>query len=71
MIIDDIFVKRSPVHASKTWVLHIEIGGFTYSGYFDTFAGFLSAVTDAGGFFAVKMSKARADQVKTTRPLNG
>lgn len=69
MKIDNILIQRSPMHDKGVFVLHMEIGGFKYSGYFDTMPGFLTAVGDAAKFFMVKFGRLSNAQAKATREI--
>ena len=69
MKIDNILIQPSPVHDKGTFVLHIEIGGNKYTGYFDTFPTFLIAVKDAAGYFAVRQGLIKGKHAQTTRPV--
>lgn len=69
MKIDNILIQPSPVHDKGVYVLHMEIMGFKFSGYFDTMAGFLTAVTDAAKFFAVRMGRISNAQARATREI--
>lgn len=63
MRIDDIVLKKSPVH-ERAWVLHVEMTGYKFSGYFDDWGGFLTAVTECATFFAVRWGKAKLNDSK-------
>jgi hypothetical protein len=54
--LEDIFIKKSPVH-DRAWVLHVEMNGFQYSGYFDSWDTFLLAFKECVTFFAFKAGK--------------
>ena len=71
MKIDNILIGRSPVHDKGVFVLHIEIMGNKFSGYFDTFPGFLTAVSDAAKYFMVRLGKISNAQAKATRNIQG
>lgn len=67
--LDDIRIAPSPVHDKGVWVLHIEMGGMKFSGYFDSFPGFLTAVQDCGKYYAVRLGKMRAKDAEATRDI--
>lgn len=65
--LEDIFIKRSPVHPNA-WVLHIEMNGYQYTGYFDSWSTFLQAFRESVAFFAFKagkLNKAQANESLT------
>lgn len=68
MRITDIFIKKSPVH-ERAWTLHIEINQCQYTGYFDDFGGFITAVTEAAKYFAVRAGKLRVRDANLTREV--
>lgn len=71
MRIDDIMIRRNPLNAS-TFVLHVEINGFKFTGEFADMGGFLTAVSEMAQFFAIKLGKMKSKDQKTSRPiLNG
>lgn len=71
MRIDDIMIRRNPLNAS-TFVLHVEISGFKFTGEFADMGGFLTAVSEMAQFFAIKLGKMKSKDQKTSRPiLNG
>lgn len=63
MRIDDIIVRKSPVH-DRAWVLHVEMTGYKFTGYFEDWGGFLTAVQECATFFAVKWGKAKLKDVQ-------
>lgn len=69
MKIDNILIQRSPVHDKGVFVLHVEMIGFKFTGYFDDMPGFLTAVTDAAKFFAVRMGRISNAQARATREI--
>lgn len=44
--------------------LRIEIGGFQFTGVFDDFGGFLTAVQEAGVFFAYRAGKIQQSEAQ-------
>lgn len=61
--LEDIFIKRSPVHPNA-WVFHIEMNGYQYTGYFDGWQNFLMAFREAVAFFAFKAGKLPPEKAK-------
>lgn len=58
--IDDISLTRSHVSVgghARPFVFHIEMSGYKFTGYFDTWPGFLTMVAECGTFFAYKWGK--------------
>lgn len=70
MRIDDIFIKRSTMH-ERAWVLHVEMNGYQYSGYFDNWMNFMQAFRECVAFFAFKAGKLNRAQAgeALTRPV--
>jgi hypothetical protein len=70
MQIDDIYIKKSPVHA-RAWVFHVDMNGYQYSGYFDNFVTFVQAFRECVAFFALKAGKLNGAQAAEalTRPV--
>lgn len=66
MRIQNILIQKSPVH-DHAWVMHIEVNDCKFSGYFDNFGGFITAVTEAAKFFAVRAGKLRVKDANLTR----
>lgn len=65
--IDDLILKRSPIkidHMHNPWVFHIEIGGYKFTGYFDSWPGFLTMIGEAGTFFAYKWGKLKKEEAQ-------
>ncbi len=71
MILDDIIIRRNPLNTgnTRTWVMHIEIAGFKFTGEFADFGGFLTAVSEAAQFFAIKTGRMKSKDQQTTRPI--
>ena len=68
MRIKNILIQKSPVH-DAAWAMHIEINDCKFSGYFDDFGGFITAVTEAAKFFAVRAGKLRVRDANLTRQV--
>lgn len=68
MRIQNILVQKSPVH-DRAWVMHIEINDCKYTGYFDDFGGFLTAVSEATKFFAIRGGLLRVKDARLTRQV--
>lgn len=62
--LEDIFIKRSPIAGTPKWLFHIEMNGYKYSGYFDSFETFMQAIREAVAFFAFKAGKLNDAQAK-------
>jgi hypothetical protein len=60
--LEDILIKRSPIAGTPKWVLHIEMNGYKYTGYFDGWDTFLLAFREAVSFFAFKAGKINTAQ---------
>lgn len=56
MKIEDISIEKSLTH-ERAWILRGEIQGLKFTGYFDDFGGFLTAVQEMGTFFAHRLGK--------------
>lgn len=60
MRLTDISIRKSPVMLGS-WLMEITMmtpnGEMKSTQYFDDFGGFLTAVKDAGAFFAVRLGK--------------
>lgn len=71
MRIDDIIIRRNPLNeiGARTFVMHIEISGYKFTGEFADMGGFLTAVSEMAQFFAVKMGKMKSKHQTTTRPI--
>lgn len=71
MKIDDIIIKRSPVAGTPPWVLHIEMNGYRFSGYFGDFETFMQCFREMVAFFAFKAGKLNRAQAgeALTRPV--
>lgn len=71
MRIDDILIRRNPLNTgnTRTWVMHVEISGFKFTGEFADLGGFMTAVGEMAQFFAVKMGVMKANKQTTTRPI--
>lgn len=70
MIIDNIVLERSPVHAVGIYVLHIEAGGNKFSGYFEAnIPSFVTCVTDAAKYFAVRHGLLKNKDARATREI--
>jgi hypothetical protein len=67
--LDDISIAPSRLASAGKWKMQIEVSGFRYTGFFSDFGGFLTAVTDAAQFFAVRTGRMKLKDAKTTRPL--
>lgn len=74
--LNDIWIKRTPIAGTGAFVLHIDAktihGDLQFSGYFDDFGGFLTAVKDAAVFFTARMGRipaADANRKLLTRPI--
>lgn len=70
MKIDNILIQRSPIADTGRFVLHIEVAGLKYTGYFDDMGGFLTAVSDAAKFFAVRLGLMKNKDAKATREID-
>lgn len=68
--LNDIWIKRAAVTGVGDFCLHIDArtqhGDLQFSGYFNDFGGFMTAVKDAGVFFATRMGRIPADQANRT-----
>ncbi|QDX22141.1 hypothetical protein FP568_13320 [Pandoraea pnomenusa] len=62
----DISIIKSAAH-QHAWVLSIEINECRFTGYFNDFGGFITAVTEAAKFFAVRAGKLRVKDANLTR----
>lgn len=71
MKIDNILIQRSPVHDRGVFVLHIEVRGDKFTGYFEDMPGFLTAVTDAAKYFMVRLGRISSKQAAATRDIIG
>jgi hypothetical protein len=71
MTIDDIFIKRSPVVGTPKWLLHVEMNGYKFSGYFDDFDTFMQCFREMVAFFAFKAGKLEPAKAREalTRPV--
>lgn len=74
--LNDIQIRRSPVVGVGDFVLEIDcrtqFGDLKFSGYFDDFGGFLTAVKDAAAFYLARMGRVdpkQASAILTTRDL--
>jgi len=69
----DVSIRKSPV--ARSWVMEVTVdtpaGEMKTTQYFDDFGGFLTAVKEAGTFFAVRLGKIKADAAnkKLTRQV--
>lgn len=63
MRIDDIFIRKSPVH-ERAWTFHIEMTGYKFTGYFEDWGGFLTMVQECAVFFAVRWGKLKHKDAK-------
>lgn len=68
MRIQNILIQKSPMH-DRAWAMHIEINDCKFSGYFDDFGGFITAVTEAARFFAIRAGKLRVKDANLTRQV--
>jgi len=68
MRIQNILVQKSPVH-ERAWAMHIEINDCKFTGYFDDFGGFITAVGEAAKYFAVRAGKLRVKDANLTRTV--
>lgn len=68
MKISDISIERSLMHA-HAWKLHVEINACMFTGYFEDFGGFITAVTECAKFFAVRGGKLRVKDADFTREV--
>lgn len=66
--IDDILIRRNPLNQAN-FVLHIEACGCKFTGEFHDFGGFLTAVSEAAQFFAIKAGKMKSKDQTTTKPI--
>lgn len=66
MEIDNIIVQRSPIDGGGKYVMHVELNGYKFSGYFSDMPGYLTAIADMSKFFMVKMGKLSNAQAKAT-----
>lgn len=71
----DITIHKSPVMIGS-WVMEITVmspaGELKSTQYFDDFGGFLTAVKEAGTFFAVRLGRIKSKDANSrllTRPL--
>lgn len=68
--LNDIWIKRSPLVGTGDFCLHIDArtqhGDLQFSGYFNDFGGFMTAVKDAGVFFATRMGRIPAESANRT-----
>jgi len=74
--LNDILIRRSMLQGTGDFVLHIDArtqhGDLQFSGYFDDFGGFLTAVKDAAIFYTARMGRipaAAANANLLTRPI--
>lgn len=74
--LNDIMIRRSPIAGTGSFVLHIDAktqhGDLKFSGYFDDFGGFLTAVKDAAVFYTARMGRIPAGDANAkllTRPI--
>jgi len=74
MTLKDILITKSVAHI-HAWKLSVicEIKGddMKFDGYFNDFGGFLTAITECGKFFAVRMGRMTPKQAETTRVIAG
>lgn len=66
MKIDDISITRSAVMPGN-FALHIESGGYQYTGYFDSLMGFMQACAEAIKFFGQVHGAITVDKDGTVR----
>lgn len=63
-------ITHISIHRAATidgWLLEIEINSCRFTGAFDNFGGFITAVTEAAKFFAVRAGKLRVKDANLTR----
>ncbi|KAF7958223.1 hypothetical protein AWV80_01240 [Cupriavidus sp. UYMU48A] len=62
-------ISVRPAATVAGWLLEIEINQNRFTGAFDDFGGFITAVTEAAKFFAVRMGKLRVRDANLTRQV--
>lgn len=68
MKITNISIERSIVDVGA-WKLEIEINSCKFTGWFGDFGGFITAVTEAARFFAIRAGKLRVKDANLTRQV--
>lgn len=68
MKITHISIEKSYLDRAA-WKLELEVNGCKFTGFFDDFGGFLTAVTEATKFFAIRAGKLRVKDANLTRPV--
>lgn len=68
MRITDVAITRSLAHRDA-WMFMIEINDNKFVGYFSEFGGFITMITEAAKFFAVRAGKLRVKDAGFTRPV--
>ncbi len=71
--IDNIYLEKSRVDIQglhKPFVFHIEMGGYKFTGYFDTWPGFLTMVSEAGTWYAMKWGKLSRNKAQKSLTRN-
>ena len=58
-----------PAIVVQGWLLEIEINSCRFTGAFDSFGGFITAVSEAAKFFAVRAGKLRVKDANLTRQV--
>lgn len=70
MRIDNILIGPATRDGVKCNVLHMEVSGYKFTGYFlDQMDSYLSCMQEAVQFFALKTGKLKQGQQTLTRPV--
>lgn len=62
-------ISVRPAATVQGWLLEIEINSCRFTGAFDDFGGFITAVTECAKYFAVRAGKLRVKDANLTRAV--
>lgn len=65
----DEFIVGPAKSEHGTHVMHVEMGGYKFTGYFADLSGYLSATQEMIQFFALKQGKLKTSEQTLTRPV--